>query len=102
MEQIVEPTKEEHDLACAMSALEGLSTVADSSISYDDFYRIIAAAKSAGVDDAAIHAFCSRSQKYRPTEIQKKIDEQNRAYLQENCPLYFDRVEGLYRYLFEE
>ena len=25
-----------------------------------------------------------------------------RAYLQENCPLYFDRVEGLYRYLFEE
>ena len=74
MEQIVEPTKEEHDLACAMSALEGLSTVADSSISYDDFYRIIAAAKSAGVDDAAIHAFCSRSQKYRPTEIQKKID----------------------------
>ncbi|MBQ6865335.1 MAG: HAD hydrolase-like protein [Clostridia bacterium] len=25
-----------------------------------------------------------------------------RAYLQRNCPLYFDRVEGLYRYLFEE
>ena len=25
-----------------------------------------------------------------------------RAYLQENCPLFFDRVEGLYRYLFEE
>ena len=24
-----------------------------------------------------------------------------RAYLQENCPLFFDRVEGLYRYLFE-
>ena len=25
-----------------------------------------------------------------------------RAFLQENCPLYFDTTEGLYRYLFEE
>lgn len=74
MRQIVEPTKEEHDLACALSALEGLANVADGAISYDEFFRIIAAAKSAGVDDADIHAFCSRSQKYRPGEIQKKIE----------------------------
>ena len=25
-----------------------------------------------------------------------------RAFLQENCPLYFDTTEGLYKYLFEE
>ena len=25
-----------------------------------------------------------------------------RAFLQENCPLYFDSTEGLYKYLFEE
>ena len=74
MRQIVEPTKEEHDLACALSALEGLSSVPDGSISYDEFFRIIAAAKSAGVDDADIHSFCSKSQKYRPNEIQKKIE----------------------------
>ena len=74
MKPIVEPTKEEHDLACARAALMGLSTLSDNVLSYDDFIRIIAGAKSAGVDDAEIHAFCSSSPKYREVEIQKKID----------------------------
>ena len=28
-------------------------------------------------------------------------EKEIRAFLQQNCPLYFDTTEGLYRYLFE-
>ena len=37
-----------------------------------------------------------------PTPIAQQIQDSIRAFLQQNCPLYFDTTEGLYEYLFGE